>query len=218
MDKHATALTARAAGVAVADGVLLTRASAPAWLRSARLDRPVVVKPVAAGSSLGVTLVHPDDPGALVPAVAEALRHDDRVRVEERLVGREVDLAVLRRPDGSHLVAPALEIVADGIFDHAAKYDGSADFRCPAALAPGDTVALERAAVTVYDALGCRGLARVDFFLTAAGPVLNEVNTTPGLTTRSQAPLMLAAAGVGYPALLDLLLDDALCAASARAA
>jgi D-alanine-D-alanine ligase len=71
---------------------------------------------------------------------------------------------------------------------------------------------LEHAAVVVYDGLGCAGVARVDFFLTDAGPVLNEVNTMPGLTEQSQVPKMFAAAGVSYAELLDLLVRDALAA------
>ena len=71
-------------------------------------------------------------------------------------------------------------------------------------------VALATAAVTMFDALGCAGVARIDFFLTAAGPVLNEVNTMPGFTEHSQVPKMFAAAGLPYPELLDLLVTDAL--------
>jgi D-alanine-D-alanine ligase len=62
----------------------------------------------------------------------------------------------------------------------------------------------------MYDALGCAGVARVDFFLTAQGPVLNEVNTTPGFTAQSQVPRMFAATGMSFAALLDLLVRDAL--------
>jgi len=66
--------------------------------------------------------------------------------------------------------------------------------------------------VSMYDALGCAGVARVDFFLTEHGPVLNEVNTTPGFTAHSQVPRMFAATGIAFPALLDLLVRDALAA------
>jgi D-alanine-D-alanine ligase len=66
----------------------------------------------------------------------------------------------------------------------------------------------------MYDALGCAGVARVDFFLTDDGPVLNEVNTTPGFTERSQVPRMFAAGGTSYAALLDLLVQDALLTAA----
>ncbi len=204
MDKWTTKLVAGAVGVATASGVLLTPTTAPryAW------THPVVVKPVAAGSSLGVTLV--ERPEALAPALAAALALDDRVLVEDVVVGREIDLAVLGRPDGTRVVAPALEIVVDGLFDHHDKYDGHAEFRVPASLEEAELKALEDAAVAVYDALGCAGVARVDFFLTAAGPVLNEVNTMPGFTEHSQVPKMFAAAGLSYPRLLDLLVTDAL--------
>jgi D-alanine-D-alanine ligase len=134
------------------------------------------------------------------------------VLVEDVVVGREVDLAVLGRPGGERVVAPALEIVVDGIFDTATKYGGSADFRIPARLSDPERKDLEDAAVAIYDALGCAGVARVDFLLTDTGPVLNEVNTMPGFTEESQVPKMFAAAGTSYAALLDLLVRDALCA------
>ena len=126
------------------------------------------------------------------------------------MVGREVDVAVLGRPDGSRVVAPMLEIVVDGLFDHHDKYDGTADFRQPAPLEEAEQKPLHDAAVAVYDALGCAGVARVDFFLTDDGPVLNEVNTMPGFTEHSQVPRMFAAAGTSYADLVDLLVRDVL--------
>ncbi|WP_408897422.1 D-alanine--D-alanine ligase [Nocardioides sp. R1-1] len=203
MDKWATKLVARAVGIAVAPGLLVTAASAA----HLRWSRPVVVKPVSAGSSLGVSRV--DVPEALGPALDAAFALDERVLVEEVVAGREVDVAVLRRADGSLFVPPALEIVADGIFDYGAKYGGGADFRVPAALDDTDAKALQEAATGAFEALGCAGVARVDFFLTDAGPVLNEVNTMPGLTEHSQVPRMFAAAGMGYGDLLDELVRSA---------
>ena len=207
MDKWATKLVAREIGIGVAPDVLLTAdtAGSYAW------TRPVVVKPVAAGSSLGVTLVR--DPADLATALKEALALDDRILVEDLVLGREVDVAVLGRPGGLRVVAPTLEIVVDGIFDHAAKYDGDADFRIPALLPDQARDALEKAAVAMYDALGCAGVARFDFFVTERGLVLNEVNTMPGFTEQSQVPKMFAAAGLSYADLLDLLVRDALAGA-----
>lgn len=203
MDKWATKLVAGAIGVATAPGVLLsaTTAAAHAW------THPVVVKPVAAGSSHGVSLV--TSAVELAPALERALRLDDRVLVEDVVVGREVDVAVLGRPGGSRVVAPMLEIVVEGVFDVDDKYGGQADFRVPAELDEPERTALHDASLAVYDALGCAGVARVDFFLTEDGPVLNEVNTTPGFTEHSQVPKMFAAAGLAYPDLLDLLVADA---------
>lgn len=204
MDKWATKLVAADLGIATAPGVLLNLETAPGY----RWTRPVVVKPVAAGSSQGVALV--ERPGDLPGALDDALALDRRVLVEDVVAGREVDIAVLGRPDGSRTVAPALEIVADGLFDYDAKYGGGADFRIPAELTDTERKGLEDAAVAMFDALGCAGVARVDFFLTADGPVLNEVNTMPGFTEQSQVPKMFAAAGVSYAGLLDLLVRDVL--------
>ncbi len=204
MDKWATKLVAGAVGIATAPGVLVDRRTAPAQ----RFSHPVVVKPVAAGSSLGVSMVH--SAAALAPALEAALALDDRVLVEDVVVGREIDVAVIGLPDGTRVVSPALEVVVSGLFDYATKYGGHADFRLPAPLTETERKALEDAAVTTYDALGCAGVARVDFFLTEDGPVLNEVNTTPGFTEQSQVPRMFAAAGVDYSALLDRLVRDAL--------
>jgi D-alanine-D-alanine ligase len=203
MDKWATKLVANAIGIATAPGVLVTRATAG----HLRWTHPVVVKPVAAGSSHGVTLV--GSPAELGAALDAALALDDRVLVEDVVAGREIDLGVLRCADGTLVTAPALEIVADGVFDFDAKYGGSADFRVPAELAEVEAKALEDAALAAYDALGCAGVARVDFFLTGDGPVLNEVNTMPGMTEHSQVPRMFAAAGLSYPDLLDELVRGA---------
>ena len=206
MDKWATKLVANGLGLAVADGVLLTKVTAASY----QFTHPVVVKPVAAGSSHGVSLVTSAE--ELDGALSAALALDHRVLVEDVVAGREVDLAVLGRPDGSRVVAPALEVVVDGIFGHGEKYDGSAEFRVPAALSDAEARQLEGAAVAMYDALGCAGVARVDFFVTDRGPVLNEVNTMPGFTEQSQVPKMFAAAGTSYAELLDLLVRDALAA------
>lgn len=203
MDKWATKLVAEAVGVRTAPGRLVTDAS------TVLFDGPVVVKPVAAGSSFGVSLVRTEE--ELAPALRAALALDDRVLVERVVAGREIDVAVLDDPDLGRRVGPPLEIlVGDGLFDTATKYDGSATFVLPARLTDTEAKDLTDAALRVYEALGCRGIARVDFFLTEDGPVLNEVNTMPGMTAASQVPKMFAADGLPYPALLDRLIRSAL--------
>jgi D-alanine-D-alanine ligase len=204
MDKHVTKLIAADCGIATAPAVLLTAATAAGY----RWTRPVVVKPVAAGSSRGVALV--GEPAGLPEALAAAFALDDRVLAEDVITGREIDLAVLGRPDGTRMIAPPLEIAGGGIFGYQDKYGGQADLRVPAALSDADRSALENAAVAMFNALGCAGVARIDFFLTTDGPRLNEVNTMPGFTEHSQVPRMFAAAGLPYPELLDLLVSDAL--------
>ncbi|WP_136032650.1 D-alanine--D-alanine ligase family protein [Microbacterium sp. PF5] len=203
MDKWTTKLVAQAVGIGTARGRLVGAAD----LGDAEFDEPVVVKPVSAGSSHGVSLVSAE--GELLGALREAARFDRRILVEEVVRGREVDVAVIRERGGVRWAAPPLEIHAPGLFDTATKYDGSARFTVPAQLDPAQTSALQRAAVAVFDALGCDGVARMDFFLTERGPVLNEVNTMPGMTAASQVPRMFAAAGVPYVDLVTRLVRAA---------
>ncbi|WP_103503087.1 D-alanine--D-alanine ligase [Streptomyces sp. SM14] len=210
MDKWATKLVATECGLSVAPGRLVTAATAGRL----RFRGPVVVKPVAAGSSHGVALVeHAAD---LAPAVAAALALDDRVLVEEVVRGREVDIAVLEREDGSLFVSPSLEIaVPDGsLFDTRLKYGGTAEFHIPADLDDAVRRRLAESARTLFASLGCSGVARFDFFVTDGladgGLVLNEVNTMPGMTAQSQVPKMFAAAGLPYAELLDQLVRTSL--------
>ncbi|GAT74480.1 D-alanine--D-alanine ligase [Microbacterium sp. HM58-2] len=210
MDKWATKLVAEAVGIRTARGRLVAASA----IGDVEYDGPVVVKPVSAGSSHGVTLVQ--DVGDLLGALEEAAAHDDRILVEEVLHGREIDVAVIREAGGIRWAAPALEIHAAGLFDTATKYDGSARFTVPAALTAAEGAVLKRAAVAMFDALGCAGVARMDFFLTSEGPVLNEVNTMPGMTAASQVPRMFAAAGVSYEDLVDRLVRAAVVPGAAR--
>ncbi len=207
LDKHATKLLAAAAGVATAPGEVLERTTAESRLRSFD-GGPVVVKPVSAGSSVGVSAAATAQEFA--SALTTAFAVDERVLIEPYVSAREIDVAVLRRADGQVIIPPPLEIVVDGVFDYETKYGGEARFIVPAPLENGEQAALERAALLTYDAIGCAGIARLDFFVTPDGVLLNEINTTPGFTPHSQVPRMFAAAGVGYPALVDLVITEAL--------
>lgn len=199
MDKWATKLVAEAVGLPTAPGRLVLAAD----IAEVEFETEVVVKPVSAGSSFGVSLAR--DPQELRDALQTAARYDDRILIERLVHGREIDVAVLAEPDGRRWSPPPLEIHGDGLFDTATKYNGSARFTVPARLEHADRTALTKAALTMFDALGCAGVARVDFFLTAHGLVLNEVNTMPGMTAESQVPRMFAAAGVRYEELVARL-------------
>ncbi|HEU5025931.1 MAG TPA: D-alanine--D-alanine ligase [Spirillospora sp.] len=203
MDKWATKLVAEAVGIRTAPGRLV----AAAEIAGAGFETDVVVKPVSAGSSFGVTLAR--DASELREALRCAARLDDRILIEDVVRGREVDVAVLREADGRRWASPPLEIHTDGLFDTRSKYDGSARFTVPARIDGPDRTALTAAALRMFDALGCAGVARIDFFLTAAGPVLNEVNTMPGMTAESQVPRMFAATGLRYEQLVARLVDAA---------
>lgn len=203
IDKWMTKVVAEAVGLRVAPGRLVRAAD----LADVGFEGEVVVKPVASGSSYGVSLAR--DASQLDDALLTAARYDDRILIEHVVHGREIDVAVLREA-GGRWAAPPLEIHTSGVFDTATKYDGTARFTVPAGLGDADHTALTQAALTMFDALGCSGVARIDFFLTDDGPVLNEVNTMPGMTAESQVPRMFDAAGVGYPELLHRIVDAAL--------
>lgn len=212
IDKDVTKKLLRLAGLRVADGVLLRPDDDPLD-QVAGLSLPTYVKPARGGSSLGVSRV--EHWSELPSAVAVAAKEDEKILVEAAVPGREVDVGVLEFPDGRVIAGPPLEIlVADGhsFFDYVAKYDDAGTaFQVPADLPSASTAAVRDLAVRAFHALGCRGLLRVDFFLPDAGePVLNEVNTFPGFTAASQFPRMWAAAGLDYPALLDVLIETAL--------
>lgn len=203
MDKWTTKVVADAVGIGTARGRLVAADD----IGDVEFEGEVVVKPVSAGSSHGVSLV--TEEGQLLAALREAARFDRRILVEEVVRAREIDVAVLREKGGIRWAAPPLEIHAVGLFDTATKYDGSARFTVPAQLDAAEAAALKRAAIAVFDALGCDGVARMDFFLTDRGPVLNEVNTMPGMTAASQVPRMFAAAGVTYVDLVTRLVRAA---------
>lgn len=170
---------------------------------------PLFVKPCIAGSSVGVTKVH--EFSQLREAIDSALEHDSRCLIEEAIVGREVEVAVLGNADPQASVAGEV-LSAHEFYDYSAKYINAASrTEIPAKLTPQEQTALQEAAIKVYTAMDCKGMARVDFFLLEDGtPVFNELNTLPGFTDISMYPKLWEASGLPYKELLDRLIALAL--------
>lgn len=174
---------------------------------------PIFVKPARAGSSVGVSKVKTwDDFGA---AAELALQHDNKFVVERGLVGREVECAVLSSFEGKRpRVSVAGEIIVKGreFYDFDAKYqdEASVDLVIPADLSADQLAEMQSIARDAYESLGCYGLARVDFFLTADGFFVNEINTLPGFTPLSMFPSLWQASGIEYADLIDELIELAL--------
>ncbi|MCY1695760.1 D-alanine--D-alanine ligase family protein [Curtobacterium sp. SL109] len=169
---------------------------------------PLFVKPARAGSSMGVSRV--DEPSELGAAMDLAFEHDSKVIVEPRVLGREVEVAVLEGRDGVPRTSLPGEIVVaeDGFYDFAAKYlGGDEQLLCPAPLTEDETDAIRSIGARAFEAIGGSGLARVDCFLTDDGFVVNEVNTMPGFTPFSMYPRCWAATGVSYPELVAELIE-----------
>ncbi|MED7953566.1 MULTISPECIES: D-alanine--D-alanine ligase family protein [unclassified Streptomyces] len=179
--------------------------------RAAELGLPLFVKPCRAGSSMGITKVK--DLSDLDRAIDEARRHDPKLIIEAGVSGREIECAVLEFEDGPRASVPA-EVLVGGdyeFYDFEAKYIDSSEVRIPAELSGEETAEIRRQAVAAFEALGCEGLARVDFFLLEDGSwMVNEINTMPGFTPISAYPKMWEASGLSYPELIDRLLQAAL--------
>ncbi|BBZ45085.1 D-alanine--D-alanine ligase family protein [Mycobacterium parmense] len=181
-----------------------------------RLGLPVFVKPARGGSSIGVSRVASWD--QLPAAVAQARRHDPKVIVEAAINGRELECGVLEMPDGTVEASTVGEIRVAGVrgredsfYDFETKYlDDAAELDVPAKVDDHIADAVRQLAIRAFKAIDCQGLARVDFFLTEEGPVINEINTMPGFTTISMYPRMWAASGVDYATLLSTMVDTAL--------
>jgi len=170
------------------------------------LELPLFVKPVKAGSSLGITEV--TDYSGVSEAVEHALNYDDAVIIEEAVKGIEVGCSVIG--NNELRTGRIIEIeVDDGFFTYDEKYTlKSSRFHIPARIDEKSESRLREAAKVIFRTLGCRGYARIDMYLTPEGePVFLEANTIPGFTSFSQFPRMMKAAGIDYPELVEILLD-----------
>jgi len=202
-DKVLTKQRCVEAGVPTAKFVVVEAANTP-WPRG--WTPPVVVKPVRQGSSVGLQFVDrvEDWSGAL----AEALRYDTQLLVEERIDGREVTVGIL---DGAAL--PLVEVrPKEGVLDYRNKYTpGATEYFCPAAFDRAITERIQSAALGAFQAIGGRDYARVDVMVRANGdPVVLEVNTLPGMTETSLLPKAAAAAGLNYAQLCERMVELAL--------
>lgn len=203
------------AGVPHARGIVIHPGSEPDFAALSReLGLPVFVKPARQGSSVGVSKV--TNEVEYRAALAEGFRHDGKLLAEEFVKGREIEFAVLEAPDGTLTVSRPGEIApaeSHGFYSYDAKYidaDGAA-LMVPAQLPEDVEEAMRAMAATAFRALGCDGMARVDFFLKGDGEFLvNEANTIPGFTNISMYPKAMAVSGVGYAELIDRLVAHGL--------
>jgi D-alanine--(R)-lactate ligase len=204
MDKSLAYIVARSAGVPTPDFVVMDGSDV---LAPEQLAFPVFVKPARSGSSFGVTKV--ERAADLDGALAAARQYDSKVLIEQAIIGSEVGCAVLG--NGGDLIVGEVDQIElrHGIFrihQEARPELGSenAVITVPARVPAPTRERIRDTARTIYTALGCRGLARVDMFLEDDGRiVLNEVNTLPGFTTYSRYPRMMAAAGIRLSELVD---------------
>lgn len=213
MDKTLTKLVVDCAGIRQAAWQLVTAqelAVNPEGVLDAaegRFAYPVFVKPAGTGSSVGVSKAKNRE--ALLTALQNAAKFDKKILIEEFINGREVEVAVLGND------APAASICGEidsgtEFYDYDAKYiSDCARLYIPARIDEQTAENVRDTAIRAYQALGCKGLSRVDFFVTYDKNeiVFNEINTIPGFTSISMYPKLFAASGIPYSELLDRLIE-----------
>jgi D-alanine-D-alanine ligase len=207
MDKEVAKRLCSASGIAVVEYYLAFEASDAA---KNTFGYPVFVKPANLGSSVGISKAGSES--ELRDAIAVARQYDVKVLVERAIVGQEVECAVLGNGEPQASV-PCEILPSRDFYDYDDKYVlDKTEFRVPAALEPDAIEAVRSMAVRAYQALGCEGMARVDFLIeSATGRIfMNEVNTIPGFTSISMYPKMWEHSGLPYPKLLDRLIELAL--------
>lgn len=212
MDKSFAHRLVSRTGIRVPPSVVLLpgEEDAIAKIGEAGLRYPLYVKPAKSGSSIGITKVYAAE--EVESAVAAARVHDGKVVIEQSIEGFEVGCAILG--EGEELLLGSVdEIELSGeFFDFGEKYTLAGSIIHLPARVDGETLGrIRQTATTIYRTLGCRGMARVDLFVTPDKEIyFNEVNTIPGFTANSRFPKMLAAAGLTYGGIIDRLLDFAL--------
>ena len=212
MDKTLTKLVADNAGVSQAAWVLVrseelsSRMDAVLEQIQQRFAFPVFIKPAGTGSSVGVSKAA--DVQQLEAALLEAGKYDSKILVEEFIHGREIEVAVMGNESPVASVCGEIDSGAE-FYDYETKYITDTSVAYIPARIPEDVAEYVRdQAVKVYTAIGCKGLSRVDFFVTYADNrvVFNEINTLPGFTSISMYPKLFAASGIAYEQLIDALL------------
>lgn len=210
MDKDVSKRLLREAGIPVARCVVLHE-SRPAYIEFERiigtLGLPLFVKPANAGSSVGVHKV--SDFQGFKEALADAFLYDKKVLVEEAIVGREVECAVLGNDEPVASVVGEIVPKAE-FYSYSAKYidENGAKLIIPAEIEPEIAKTIQETSIKAFKVLCCEGLSRVDFFLKPDNSiVLNEINTIPGFTQVSMYPKLFEVSGIPYKVLIDRLID-----------
>lgn len=205
MDKQLTKTLLREKGIRVPEGVLVSSAS-----DAIPLHAPLIVKPNAQGSTVGLSFVERDED--LKGAVEKALQYDSSALVEEWIVGVEISVPVL----GDRALPPVEIAPVSGKYDFESKYTlGATEEIVPARLPEAALRRVKEIALTAHRALGCEGATRTDMIVRPRTPLecdifTLEVNTLPGMTATSLLPNSAKAAGIEFDDLVVWLVEDAL--------
>lgn len=210
MDKAVTKKLCAQAGLPVVEHIVLERGTLNTQILSLPFDYPVFVKPANLGSSVGITKAKNES--EFWVALNLAMQYDRKLVVERGITGREFECAIL---GGAEPIAsiPCEIFPSQDFYTYEDKYLlDKARIELPANLTPAQTAEMQRLAVGCFEAVGCEGMARVDFLMDSKTGqfYVNEINTIPGFTSISMYPKMLEYSGIPYAQLLDRLIELAL--------
>ena len=210
MDKAVTKKLCAQAGLPVVEHLVLQRGEFDPETLWLPFDYPAFVKPANLGSSVGITKAKNE--AELRAALHLALQYDSKLVVERGVIGREFECAIL---GGTQPLAsvPCEIIPSQDFYTYEDKYLlDKARIELPAKLTPEQTAEMRKLAIGCFEAVGCEGMARVDFLMDARSGTfyVNEINTIPGFTSISMYPKMLEYSGIPYATLLDRLIEMAI--------
>jgi len=209
MNKHKAKTLIAKAGVPVPRDRVISLGDI-SWRRDKDLPMPAVIKPLELGSSVGITLAKNDL--ELEQGIEKAFKHDSKLLIEEYVQGRELTVTVMG--DSEPYALPVIEIIPKKSewFDYRAKYEaGATDEICPAQIPEKIRDKVQAYAVTAFQAIGCRDVARVDFIWSNDGEThCLEINTIPGMTATSLVPQSARADGMDFGQFLDKLIETGL--------
>lgn len=172
-----------------------------------KVGLPCFIKPNLGGSSFGVTKVKAKE--QIQPAIEKAFAEADEVMIEAYMEGTEITCGCYKTKN-KEVVFPITEVVTDNeFFDFDAKYNGQVDEITPARIPDEITERVQLLTLAIYDILGCSGIIRIDYIITAGNKInLMEINTTPGMTATSFIPQQIRAAGLDIKDVMTDIIED----------
>jgi D-alanine-D-alanine ligase len=210
MNKHMAKIMFEHIGVGTPDWSCISKNIAfdDILYKAEAIGYPLIVKPNEGGSTLGLSIVHEPDSEALRRALEKSFRYSQQTLLETYIPGKELTVSVVA---GEPL--PVIEIRPQGgLYDYQHKYTkGMTEYLCPAPIDEKTANELKMQSKRIYEAFGCGGFARIDFRLNPNNvPYCLEINTIPGMTGTSLVPKAAAAAGISFPQLCQMIVDDAM--------
>lgn len=212
IDKDRTKVVLEQAGLPVAKSITVFKGdkTVSTQIAEAKLNYPVMIKPLQEGSSVGMSKV--DAETDLQKAMDFASEYSDKLMIEQFITGKDLTVGVLEK-NGQPIATPILELKSKtGWYDYEAKYTpGLTEFILPATLDETLTQKVQQLAIQAHQVAQCQGVSRVDFVLDTQTqqPYILEINTIPGMTDVSDLPAQAKAMGVSYDELVEWILQSA---------